>query len=75
MKYEHLNKVNLVGSFVIALSFVLTVTLSALDAPYGAVHTASVIVSISSLLWAGCAMFILLTHDPERELTSPVVDQ
>lgn len=71
MKYEHLNKVNMIGTFAIGLSFLLTVILSAMNFSYAAVHAASVTVSIFSLLWAGCAIFILLTHDPQKQAVSP----
>lgn len=74
MKYEHLNKVNLIAAFAIGLGFILTVMLSALDFPYSVVHAASISVSSISLLWVACAMFILLIHDSQSELISPALD-
>lgn len=75
MKYEHLNKVNLIGAFAIGIGFILTVMLSALDLPYSTVQAASVSVSSLLLLWGSCAMFILLSHDPKEQVVPVVVSK
>lgn len=67
VKYEHLNKVNLIGAIAIGVSLILTVAFSSWDFPHMAVYTASVLVAISTLLWAGCVIGIIMVQNHQKD--------